>query len=153
MNLYRHRLEKDWSHINDTEPDTNDTNPDTNDTIPEIDTKILQLIQENPAMTQAELKEKLKISLASVKRLMSDLQKRGIIERQGSNRVHTTKKEAREPAVSRPPVFFFGLYKILPRYRKGRLSISSTSSPPSAISAWVRNGRSSPLPLSTALRT
>ena len=58
---------------------TNDTN-DTNDT------KILNLIRENPSITQTELKEKLQVSIVTVKRLMADLQKRGLIERQGSSR-------------------------------------------------------------------
>ncbi|MDE7271398.1 MAG: hypothetical protein K2N81_13115 [Acetatifactor sp.] len=35
---------------------------------------------------EVELKEKLQVSLVTVKRLMSNLQKRGVIERQGSNR-------------------------------------------------------------------
>ena len=61
---------------------TNDTN-DTNDI---IDTKILNLIRENPSITQTELKEKLQVSIVTVKRLMADLQKRGLIERQGSSR-------------------------------------------------------------------
>jgi predicted HTH transcriptional regulator len=71
--------EKDWSH-------TNDTKHDTNDTISENDTKILNLIRENPSITQAEMKEKLQVSIVTVKRLMADLQKRGLIERQGSSR-------------------------------------------------------------------
>ena len=61
---------------------TNDTN-DTNDI---IDTKILNLIRENPSITQTELKEKLQVSIVTVKRLMADLQKRGLIGRQGSSR-------------------------------------------------------------------
>ena len=65
------------SHINGTKYGTNGTKPDT---------EALCLIQENPAITQAELKEKMNVSLRTVKRLMSDLQKRGILERQGSNR-------------------------------------------------------------------
>ena len=71
--------EKDWSH-------TNDTKHDTNDTISENDTKVLNLIRENPAITQAEMKEKLQVSLVTVKRLMADLQKRGLIKRQSSSR-------------------------------------------------------------------
>lgn len=50
------------------------------------DTKILNLIRENPSITQTELKEKLQVSIVTVKRLMADLQKRGLIERQGSSR-------------------------------------------------------------------
>lgn len=79
VNMYRQLPEKDWSH-------TNDTKTDTNDTISENDTKVLNLIKENPSITQAELREKLQVSIVTVKRLMADLQKRGLIERQGSSR-------------------------------------------------------------------
>lgn len=79
VNMYRQLPEKDWSH-------TDDTKRDTNDTISGNDTKILSLIRENPSITQAELKEKLQVSIVTVKRLMADLQKRGLIERQGSSR-------------------------------------------------------------------
>lgn len=79
VNMYRQLPEKDWSH-------TDDTKHDTNDTISENDTKILNLIRENPSITQAELKEKLQVSIVTVKRLMANLQKRGLIERQGSSR-------------------------------------------------------------------
>lgn len=79
VNMYRQLPEKDWSH-------TYDTKHDTNDTISENDTKILNLIRENPSITQAELREKLQVSIVTVKRLMADLQKRGLIERQGSSR-------------------------------------------------------------------
>lgn len=79
VNMYRQLPEKDWSH-------TDDTKHDTNDALSENDTKILNLIRENPSITQAELREKLQVSIATVKRLMADLQKRGLIERQGSSR-------------------------------------------------------------------
>ncbi len=73
--------------IDGTKNDTNGTKPDTNDTGSHAgDTKILRLIQENPDITQRELIEELQISLRTIKRLMADLQKRGVIERQGSNR-------------------------------------------------------------------
>lgn len=79
VNMYRQLPEKDWSH-------TDDTKHDTNDTISENDTKVLNLIRENPSITQAELREKLQVSIVTVKRLMADLQKRGLIEQQGSSR-------------------------------------------------------------------
>lgn len=79
VNMYRQLPEKDWSH-------TDDTKHDTNDTLSKNDTKILNLIRENPSITQAELKEKLQVSIVTVKRLMANLQKRGLIERQGSSR-------------------------------------------------------------------
>lgn len=83
VNMYRQLPEKDWSHTDDTK---HDTKHDTNDTISENDTKVLNLIRENPSITQAELREKLQVSIVTVKRLMADLQKRGLIERQGSSR-------------------------------------------------------------------
>lgn len=96
VNVYRRLPEKNWSHAvggpngsNDTNEikcDTNDTKHDTNDTILGNEAEVLRLIRENPAITQKELKEKLKVSLATVKRLMADLQKQGLIERLGSSR-------------------------------------------------------------------
>ncbi len=83
VNMYRQLPEKDWSHTDDTK---HDTKHDTNDTISENDTKVLNLIRENPSITQAELREKLQVSIVTVKRLRADLQKRGLIERQGSSR-------------------------------------------------------------------
>ncbi|MDD3350278.1 MAG: ATP-binding protein [Eubacteriales bacterium] len=85
VSIYRQLPEKDWAHADDTN-DTNDDTNDTNDAFPEKHIEILRFIRENPAIRQAELKEKLEVSLATVKRLMADLQKRGTIERQGSNR-------------------------------------------------------------------
>lgn len=60
-----------------------DTKNETNETI------ALRLIQENPAITQKEIKEKMGVSLVTVKRLMSDLQKSGRIQRKGSRRSGT----------------------------------------------------------------
>ena len=48
--------------------------------------KTLAIITEEPSITQSELKDKLQISLMSVKRLMKVLQDNGMIERIGSNR-------------------------------------------------------------------
>ena len=56
--MYRQLPEKDWFH-------TDDTKCDTNDTISENNTKILSLVRENPSITQAELKEKLQVSIRS----------------------------------------------------------------------------------------
>lgn len=58
--------------------------------------KTLAIITEEPSITQSELKDKLQISLMSVKRLMKALQDNGMIERIGSNRKgywKITKKE------------------------------------------------------------
>ncbi len=80
--MYRQLPEKERSQSG-----TNDTKIDTNGTKVNLDsTKILNRIQENPFVTQAELVKELQMSLRTVKRLMADLQKRGLIVRQGSNR-------------------------------------------------------------------
>ena len=62
--------------ISDTKNDTNDTN----------ETIAMRLICENPAITQKEMKEKMGVSIVTIKRLMADLQKSGKIQRQGSSR-------------------------------------------------------------------
>lgn len=87
----KHETERDTNDTkHEIKTDTNDTKHetkrDTNDTISESNTKVLELIQKNPSVTQAQLKQELQISLTTVKRLMADLQKRGVIERQGSSR-------------------------------------------------------------------
>ena len=95
VNMYRKTSEEEQCQIGASIIGTNGTNGTngtdgtngTNGSKTDIDsTEILRLIQENPAITQAELRKELKISLRTIKRLMSDLQKRGIIERKGSNR-------------------------------------------------------------------
>lgn len=48
--------------------------------------KALAIITEEPSITQSELKDKLQISLMSVKRVMKVLQDNGMIERIGSSR-------------------------------------------------------------------
>ena len=89
VNLYRKEAMVDQNGIihpklNDTNDTNHDTNHDTNDTDHMI--LVLQLIRENPHITQKELKSKVKVSIATIKRLMADLQKDGRITRIGSNR-------------------------------------------------------------------
>lgn len=62
------------------ENDTDDTNGDTNEAL------VMRWIAENPTITQQELKDKLRVSIATVKRLTISLQKAGKIQRKGSNR-------------------------------------------------------------------
>lgn len=50
------------------------------------ETMAMRLIHENPAITQKEMKEKMGVSLVTIKRLMADLQKSGKVKRQGSSR-------------------------------------------------------------------
>lgn len=80
VNLYRKTVAVDQNGVID--PKKNDTN-DTNDTI------ALSLIRENPSITQKEMKEKMGVSLVTVKRLMSELQRSGKIHRKGSSRSGT----------------------------------------------------------------
>ena len=68
---------------NDTKVDTNDTKVDTNDT---YEKAILNIIQNDPSVTQKSIGKKLGISIATVKRIMRSLQKRGWIQREGSSR-------------------------------------------------------------------
>ena len=80
VNLYRKTAVVDQNGV--IRPTTNDTN-DTNDT------NALMLIRENPAITQQELRERMQVSLTTVKRLMAELQKEGRIKRKGSSRKGT----------------------------------------------------------------
>lgn len=70
---------------------TNDTKIGTNDTVSELKLDvnkkaILQVIQDNPKMTQTDICEKTGISLRTVKRAMSKLKKSGKLRREGTNR-------------------------------------------------------------------
>lgn len=100
VNMYRHISDHASYHVNETIGDTNDanddadrdtsdtdeTNGDTNDSIQDQENIMLRLIHINPAITQTEISKNMNISTATVKRIMSDLHKRGYIERKGSNR-------------------------------------------------------------------
>lgn len=72
----------------ETIPDTIDTIPDTNreDFFEKNMMQALSIIMEKPSVTQSELKNRLQISLTSVKRVMKALQENGKIERMGSSR-------------------------------------------------------------------
>ena len=61
----------------------NDTKVDTNDTIEE---SVLRIIRDDPGVTQKDIGRKLDISIATVKRLMNNLQKSGKLQRKGSSR-------------------------------------------------------------------
>lgn len=89
-------LDDDYSFDMGIGSETNrETNPEIKETNRETDrkdffkinmAKTLAIITEEPSITQSELKDKLQISLMSVKRLMKTLQDNGMIERIGSNR-------------------------------------------------------------------
>jgi len=51
-----------------------------------LDERLIQVIRENPKVTQKALKEALGISIATVKRMTTALQKAGVLERTGTNR-------------------------------------------------------------------
>lgn len=72
VNMYR-KAAGSANGINETKNETNET-------------MAMRLIHENPAITQKEMKEKMGVSLVTIKRLMADLQKSGKVKRQGSNR-------------------------------------------------------------------
>lgn len=70
---------RELSDTYDTENDTIDTNYDT-------ETLLMQILEKNPYITQKKMAEKLGISLATVKRKLSKLQKEGEVLRKGSSR-------------------------------------------------------------------
>lgn len=82
VNLYRGS--KNGDKINGTN-DTNDT-IGTNNMVKAEENQIIELLKENPKLTQKEIHETLNISLRSVKRIMTDMQKKGLIGRKGNNR-------------------------------------------------------------------
>ncbi|MEX5285674.1 winged helix-turn-helix transcriptional regulator [Selenomonas sputigena] len=56
------------------------------DTEEPMEEKLLRLLREDPKITQKALKESLGVSIATVKRMTTALNKKGIIERVGTNR-------------------------------------------------------------------
>ena len=52
----------------------------------EIRTGILQRMRENPAITQTRLMEEFELTRKQIQLMIKDLQKNGLVERQGSNR-------------------------------------------------------------------
>ena len=84
INLYRKTVQTDRNGVIDPKAsDTNDTKVDTNDTIEE---SVLRIIRDDPGVTQKDIGRKLDISIATVKRLMNNLQKSGKLQRKGSSR-------------------------------------------------------------------
>ncbi len=70
----------------DTNCDTIDTNHDTVDTITSEKGELLKIILEHPDITQRGLQERLGVSLSTIKRMMTYLQKTGELVRIGNNR-------------------------------------------------------------------
>lgn len=63
-----------------------DTNFDINQRDISNEKQLLQLLEQNPKITQKQIQTKLNLSLSTVKRLMADLQVKGLIVRIGNNR-------------------------------------------------------------------
>lgn len=82
--------------------------------------KTLAIITEEPSITQSELKDKLQISLMSVKCLMKVRQDNGIIERIGSNRKEYWKLQKRKVIQTHEWVTILGL-SLIYRSRKSEL--------------------------------
>ncbi len=72
--------------IKEPNSDTNDTNSDTDDTNFDTETLLMQMIQNMPDITQKKIAEQLKVSVPTVKRMLSKLQTEGKVLRKGSNR-------------------------------------------------------------------
>ena len=77
INLYRKTVQTDRNGVIDPKAS------DTNDTIEE---SVLRIIRDDPGVTQKDIGRKLDISIATVKRLMNNLQKSGKLQRKGSSR-------------------------------------------------------------------
>lgn len=62
---------------------------DPNDTVPETTSrteKLLVFIKQNPEWSQKEYAAQMKVSVPTIKRLLSKLQKENIVHREGNNR-------------------------------------------------------------------
>lgn len=66
--------------------DKTGTNDTINGTIGTDSRRILELIKQNPEITQKQMQEETALSLRTVKRIVSELQKSGKLIRQGNNR-------------------------------------------------------------------
>ena len=62
------------------------TNFGTNHKIAIEEQQIIAILKTNPKSTQKNIQEQMKISIRSVKRIMADLQGKGVIIRKGNNR-------------------------------------------------------------------
>ena len=91
VNIYRNTQ---TVNVDGTNLGTNGTNLGTNGTnlnlsdieqvqLSDVELKIISLIERNPTITQKEYSE---IPLRTIKRIFSDLQVKGKIKREGSNR-------------------------------------------------------------------
>lgn len=90
VNLYRAEIRVDQFGIlepktgtDGTKVGTNGTKVGTNGTDEDV---VLDIIQQNPRVSQKKLYEETGIPLRTVKRIMAALQRKGKIERKGSNR-------------------------------------------------------------------
>lgn len=97
INLYRSRPDNhhhgtiDTNHgttdTNESDPDTKGTEGDAKISLDENSRVIIALVKENPRITQKAIQEQSNVSLRTVKRIMAELQDKGIIKRKGNNRL------------------------------------------------------------------
>ena len=71
---------------NGTEVGTHGTNDNEAGIIEDVENTIIELIDQNPKVTQKKLSEKLNIPERTLKRIMTEMQEKHEIERVGSNR-------------------------------------------------------------------
>lgn len=87
VNIYRNTQ---TVNVDGTNLGTNGTNLDLSDIeqvqLSDVELKIVSLIERNPTITQKEYSELSEIPLRTIKRIFSDLQVKGKIKREGSNR-------------------------------------------------------------------
>ncbi len=87
VNIYRNTQ---TVNVDGTNLGTNGTNLDLSDIeqvqLSDVELKIISLIERNPTITQKEYSELSEIPLRTIKRIFSDLQVKGKIKREGSNR-------------------------------------------------------------------
>lgn len=86
---FDYRQENNENGIKISKNDPNDTVFDPNDTVPETTSrteKLLVFIKQNPEWSQKEYAAQMKVSVPTIKRLLSKLQKENIVHREGNNR-------------------------------------------------------------------
>ena len=90
MNLLEPKFEEFGDGIKVTVYRVNGTEVGTNGTkagiIEDVENTIIELIDQNPKVTQKKLSEKLNIPERTLKRIMTEMQEKHEIERVGSNR-------------------------------------------------------------------
>lgn len=92
VNLFRRKLDVDqFGVVNPTTQTTANQNSGTNGTDSGTNgtnqqQRMLTILKENPKATQKDLQSKVGVSLRTVKRVMAELQEKGMVTRKGNNR-------------------------------------------------------------------